>query len=126
MAGAIGPRDFVIASPLRCRGRRLNGSLLVARSAMVERTRTSGSARTGRASIVGRGIMPPTVQTGIMLVVAVIGLLGNLITIRLLHNHHKENLNVKGAFLHMVGDTLSSVGVIAGVEGVAVVHGRRS
>jgi cobalt-zinc-cadmium efflux system protein len=63
---------------------------------------------------------PPTVQTGIMLVVAVIGLLGNLITIRLLRNHHKENLNVKGAFLHVVGDTLSSVGVIAGGIIIAV------
>jgi len=57
---------------------------------------------------------PPTVKTPIMLAVAVTGLAANLITIRLLHHARHDNLNVRGAFLHVVGDTLSSVGVIAG------------
>jgi cobalt-zinc-cadmium efflux system protein len=57
---------------------------------------------------------PPTVQTTIMLVVAVTGLIANLVTIRLLHHAQHDNLNARGAFLHVLGDTLSSVGVIAG------------
>ena len=63
---------------------------------------------------------PPEVKTTIMLVVAVTGLIANLITIRLLHGARHDNLNVKGAFLHVLGDTLSSVGVIAGGVIIAV------
>jgi cobalt-zinc-cadmium efflux system protein len=63
---------------------------------------------------------PPTVQTTIMLVVAVTGLTANLMTMRLLHHARHDNLNVKGAFLHVLGDTLSSVGVIVGGIIIAV------
>ena len=63
---------------------------------------------------------PPAVQTTIMLVVAVIGLAANLVTMRLLHHTRHDNLNVRGAFLHVLGDTISSVGVIAGGIIIAV------
>jgi cobalt-zinc-cadmium efflux system protein len=49
-----------------------------------------------------------------MLVVAVAGLVVNLVGMALLS--HSSNMNVRAAFLHVVGDALSSVGVIvAGV-----------
>ena len=57
---------------------------------------------------------PPTVRTTIMLAVAVTGLAANLVTMRLLHRARHSNLNVRAAFFHVLGDTLSSVGVIAG------------
>jgi cobalt-zinc-cadmium efflux system protein len=55
---------------------------------------------------------PPTVQGSLVLTVAVIGLMGNLAMTRLLAPNRKTSLNVRGAFLHALGDTLSSVAVI--------------
>jgi len=57
---------------------------------------------------------PLTVHTPIMLAVAVVGLIANLITMRLLHHERHGNLNVRAAFFHVFGDMISSVGVIAG------------
>lgn len=55
---------------------------------------------------------PPEIEGGLMLGVAVVGFVANMIGISVLHAGSKENLNVKGAFLHMWGDAVSSVGVI--------------
>jgi cobalt-zinc-cadmium efflux system protein len=57
---------------------------------------------------------PIAVHSGEMLVIAVVGLIANLITAYLLKEHHQHDLNVHSAFLHVVGDALSSVGVIIG------------
>ena len=46
-----------------------------------------------------------------VLAIAVIGLVVNLAALRLL-GHHQSNLNIRGAFLHVLGDTLGSAGVI--------------
>ena len=62
----------------------------------------------------GRLMNPREISSGIMLIVAVIGFLGNLISIFLLNADSRYNLNIKAAFLHLMGDTLSSVGVIIG------------
>ncbi len=56
---------------------------------------------------------PEPVGGGIMLAVAVVGLLGNLFTAWLLHAGSKDSLNIRSAYLHIVMDALSSVGVIA-------------
>ncbi|MBS7658714.1 MAG: cation diffusion facilitator family transporter [Candidatus Bathyarchaeia archaeon] len=48
-----------------------------------------------------------------MLTIAVIGLIANLISISFL-SKHLLNLNIKAAFLHILGDSISSVGVIIG------------
>ena len=56
---------------------------------------------------------PPRVQTQLMLAIAVLGLLVNLAGAWLLHRIHDSNLNLRGAFLHIVGDAVSSVGAIA-------------
>ena len=55
---------------------------------------------------------PEPVVGGIMLIVAVVGLLGNLFTAWLLHSDSKKSLNIKAAYMHIVMDTLSSLGVI--------------
>lgn len=55
---------------------------------------------------------PEPVNLPIMAGVALIGLAGNFISILLLHKDAKSNINIKSAFLHLLGDTLSSVAVI--------------
>lgn len=58
---------------------------------------------------------PPTeILTTPMLMTASLGLVVNLIGIALLHNDSHQNLNVRGAFLHMLADLASSGGVIVG------------
>ncbi|MCF8335521.1 MAG: cation diffusion facilitator family transporter [Bacteroidales bacterium] len=59
-----------------------------------------------------RLIDPQPVQGKTMMIVAIIGLLANLISVVLLHSGSLKNLNIKAAYLHLLGDTLSSVGVI--------------
>lgn len=56
---------------------------------------------------------PPEVQTGLMMVVAVIGLIANGIGLFFLSGHG-QSLNLRGAYLHVLGDLLSSVGVVVG------------
>ena len=62
---------------------------------------------------------PPSVKGVPMLVVACVGLVANLITAGLLYRTQHENLNIRGAFLHVMGDTLGSLGAIT--AGVAMV-----
>ena len=57
---------------------------------------------------------PQEVKTGILLVVATIGLAGNLFGLFILKGESHENLNLRSAFLHILADALSSVGVIIG------------
>lgn len=61
-----------------------------------------------------RFLDPPPVQTPLMLLVATIGLMANLTGILLLRKVSRSNLNIKAAFWHIIGDTISSVGVIVG------------
>ncbi len=61
-----------------------------------------------------RILQPPQVQGTLLLTIAFVGLLGNLGMARLLVGSRKTSLNIGGAFLHVLGDTLSSVGVIIG------------
>ncbi len=55
---------------------------------------------------------PPEIRSGPMLVVAAIGLVVNLISMRLLAGGSSESLNVKGAYFEVVSDMLGSIGVI--------------
>jgi cobalt-zinc-cadmium efflux system protein len=52
------------------------------------------------------------VASGTMLVVGILGLVVNVVTLLLLRGGARESLNVKGAYLEVVADTLGSVGVI--------------
>lgn len=55
---------------------------------------------------------PPLIDTSVMLVVALAGLVGN-IAIAFILGHKHDDLNIKSAWLHVLGDTLASIGVIA-------------
>lgn len=55
---------------------------------------------------------PQPIDGLIMFVVAIIGLLGNVITAVLLYRSSKENINIRSAYVHIMSDALSSVGVI--------------
>ncbi len=63
---------------------------------------------------------PPDVPAGWMLVVAVGGLLVNLVAFALLRSGARESLNVRGAYLEVLGDLLGSVGVIVAAGIIAV------
>lgn len=64
-----------------------------------------------------RFLAPPEINSPVMLSIATGGLLGNIV-MALILGHGHEDLNIKSAWLHVLGDTLSSVGVI--VSGVVV------
>ena len=55
---------------------------------------------------------PEGVTSGAMLIVAVVGLIVNLISFKLLTAGAKESINVKGAFFEVLSDLLGSIGVI--------------
>ena len=55
---------------------------------------------------------PQEVVGGLMFVIALIGLVVNAITVALLHGVRAGNLNVRGAYLHVLGDLLASFGTV--------------
>ncbi|HWE31111.1 MAG TPA: cation diffusion facilitator family transporter [Polyangia bacterium] len=64
---------------------------------------------------------PVAVQTSLMIPIAAIGFAANIVGVWLLHGSH--SLNVKGAYLHILGDTLSSVAVLVGGTIMYLAHG---
>ncbi|HEY2164685.1 MAG TPA: cation diffusion facilitator family transporter, partial [Gemmatimonadaceae bacterium] len=68
---------------------------------------------------IGRFKAPQPVSGGIMLGVAILGFVVNGVAVWLLHGVREGSLNVRGAYLHVLGDMLASGGtVIAG----AIIH----
>lgn len=61
-----------------------------------------------------RFLHPQSVTSGLMFYIAMFGLIGNLLSMLFLRRDSKHNLNVKAAYLHLLGDTLSSVAVVIG------------
>ncbi len=65
---------------------------------------------------IGRFLYPAEVAGAGMLGVALAGLMANLASAWVLSGSRKENINIEGAFVHMLADTLGSVGaVVAGI-----------
>lgn len=62
---------------------------------------------------VGRLREPPQVAAPLMLTIAALGLVVNLAALLVLHGGRDESLNVRGAWLHVLADTLGSVQAIA-------------
>lgn len=59
---------------------------------------------------------PPEVQSGILIAVGLVAVIINLVTALLVRKGSEHDLNIRSAFLHLMGDVLSTVGaVIAGV-----------
>ena len=69
---------------------------------------------------VNRFIAPQEVMGKTMLIVAVAGLVVNIISFTVLHGGDKENLNIRGAALHVAGDLLGSVAAI--VAAVIIIY----
>jgi cobalt-zinc-cadmium efflux system protein len=67
---------------------------------------------------------PPEIRSGVLMVVAALGLVANLVALRLLHGGHGHSLNVRGAYLHVLGDLLGSVGAL-GAGAVIALSGWR-
>jgi cobalt-zinc-cadmium efflux system protein len=59
-----------------------------------------------------RLLHPPEVQGAVVFVIATIGLVANVLMMKVLHGSQKHSLNVRAAYLHVIGDLLGSVGVI--------------
>lgn len=55
---------------------------------------------------------PQPVGGGLMLVIALVGLLSNIVAAFTLHGASNASLNVRGAYLHVLGDLLGSVGTV--------------
>ena len=55
---------------------------------------------------------PEPVNGALMLVIAVVGLVANIVAARTLHPASSSSLNVRGAYLHIIGDLLGSVGTV--------------
>ena len=55
---------------------------------------------------------PAAVNAGLLLGVAAIGFVANLAAAVVLHRGHQHSLNQKGAYLHVLGDLLGSVGAL--------------
>jgi cobalt-zinc-cadmium efflux system protein len=61
-----------------------------------------------------RFLQPEPIKGLIMFIVATVGLIANLIAVLLLKSDSHYNLNIRAAYLHLLGDTISSVAVIVG------------
>lgn len=57
---------------------------------------------------------PPEVQSATMLIIAILGLVVNLISMKVLSSGKEHSLNMKGAYLEVWSDMLGSLGVIGG------------
>jgi cobalt-zinc-cadmium efflux system protein len=55
---------------------------------------------------------PEPVRTGLFLTIAAIGLVVNLVSLSLLHGAREGSLNTRGAYLHVLGDALGSLGAL--------------
>ena len=69
---------------------------------------------------VKRFLHPSGIDGTLMLIVASIGLAANLLSVILLESQSHKNMNVRSGYLHLLGDTISSVGVILGAIAIKI------
>lgn len=72
---------------------------------------------------IDRWLNPVAVVVPLMLAVGAAGLAANLLSAAFLHRHSTTDPNIRGAFLHMVADSLSSVGVLVAGGLIAISGG---
>lgn len=90
----------------------LNGALLILISAAI------------LVQAVRRFMEPVAIQSGLMVAIALAGLLANLAGLAILSHTH-ESLNIRGARMHLIGDALSSAGVLLAGAAIAVTGWQR-
>ncbi|MEP7324528.1 MAG: cation diffusion facilitator family transporter [Gemmatimonadota bacterium] len=86
-------------------------------AALINGTLLIGIAGWVVVEAIGRFHHPVQIQTGLFLAIAAIGLLLNLVSLKLLHGPHRHDLNSRSVYLHVMGDALGSVAAL----GAAVV-----
>ena len=64
---------------------------------------------------------PPSIKADWMLIVAIVGLLANVASAWVLFGQHRESLNVRGAFFHVLTDAIGSVGAV--LASIAIIVG---
>lgn len=69
-----------------------------------------------------RFMEPQEINASVMSIVAFIGLIANLLAVVLLKKFSRDSLNIRSAYLHLLGDTYSSVAVIIGGITIAIWH----
>lgn len=69
---------------------------------------------------IGRLRTPETVHTGEMLVIAIAGGIANIVCFALLREGARESLNVRGAYLEVLADLLTSLGVVIAAVAIAL------
>ena len=69
-----------------------------------------------------RFFLPEIVNGPILFIIATIGLLANLVMLRILHPTQKESINIRAAYVHILGDLLGSVGVVIGGILIWITH----
>jgi cobalt-zinc-cadmium efflux system protein len=55
----------------------------------------------------------PTITSGLMIAIAIVGAAGNLVSLRVLRDAQRASLNMRGAYLEVMGDLFGSLAVIA-------------
>jgi cobalt-zinc-cadmium efflux system protein len=55
---------------------------------------------------------PEPIEGSLMFAIAVAGLIVNVASARILHSASRESINVRGAYLHVLGDLLASIGTV--------------
>lgn len=73
-----------------------------------------------------RFLDPPEVEGGLMFVVATAGLIGNAVSLWLLHDAQRQSLNMRGAYLEVLGDLLGSAAVVVAAGIVALTDSFRA
>jgi len=63
---------------------------------------------------------PEPINSLIVIVVAMLGLLANVLAVTILRKDSKKNINVKAAYVHLIGDSLSSVLVIIAAVAIQI------
>jgi cobalt-zinc-cadmium efflux system protein len=69
---------------------------------------------------------PPPIEAGTVLVVGALGLVANAVGLALLARGQSESLNVRGAFLEVLGDTFGSLAVLVAAAVVALTGQERA
>jgi cobalt-zinc-cadmium efflux system protein len=63
---------------------------------------------------------PEPINSLIVIVVAMVGLIANVLAVTILRNDSKKNINVRAAYVHLIGDSLSSVVVIIAAVAIQI------
>jgi cobalt-zinc-cadmium efflux system protein len=71
---------------------------------------------------VGRFLHPLEINFLWMLILGILGVIANGLSVVILHQNKEESLNIRAAYLHLIGDALTSVAVVVGAVCIGLWH----